>query len=86
MSTANDGQQHKDNDNIITQYFEFNKDRILYLTEKNYENLVEALTNNAINTAASSSNATLLSPSIGSDTYIKEESESFHHSRGDIAD
>jgi DNA-binding CsgD family transcriptional regulator len=53
IPSANDGEQHKDN-NSITKYLEFNKDRILTLTEKNYENLVEALTNNAINTATSS--------------------------------
>jgi len=54
---ANDDEQHKDN-NSITKYLEFNKDRILTLTEKNYENLVEVLTDNAI-AAASSSNPKL---------------------------
>ncbi len=48
---ANDGEQHKDN-NII-EYLESNKDKILDLTEKNYENLVEALANNTIATASS---------------------------------
>jgi hypothetical protein len=45
---ANDGEQHKDNDNRITQYLEFNKDNLSDLAEKYYENLVEALTKNAI--------------------------------------
>jgi hypothetical protein len=54
MPSANDGEQYKDNHINITQYFESNKDRILNLGEKNYENLVEALTNNAISSAASS--------------------------------
>jgi hypothetical protein len=60
---ANDDEQYKDNHINITQYFESIKDRILNLGEKNYENLVEALTNNVINTAAvatsSSSNLSL---------------------------
>ncbi|HEX5904668.1 MAG TPA: hypothetical protein VFY50_01330 [Candidatus Nitrosocosmicus sp.] len=55
MSSANDGEQYKENNNIV-KYLEFNKDSILDLAEKHYENLVEALTNSAIsNTAASSS-------------------------------
>jgi hypothetical protein len=55
MPSVNDGEQHKDNNNIV-KYLESNKDSILGLAEKNYENLVEALTNSAIsNTAASSS-------------------------------
>jgi hypothetical protein len=94
---ANDDKQHKDN-NSITKYLEFNKDRILTLTEKNYENLVEALTNNVISTAAgaasSSSNpppslpssSALLGPYNKSDTYITEKEEMFHNSKGDIAD
>jgi hypothetical protein len=57
---ANDGEQHKDNDNNnnIIKYIESNKDSLLYLTEKHYENLVEVLTNNVMNTAADS-NSTL---------------------------
>jgi hypothetical protein len=50
--TANNSDNHKDNN--VTKYLESNKDNILDLTEKHYENLVEALTNNAIDTAASS--------------------------------
>ena len=57
MPSANDGEQYKDNDNNITKYLEVNKDRILNLGEKNYENLLEALANNAIDTT--SSNPTL---------------------------
>jgi hypothetical protein len=61
---ANDGEQYKDNYNIITNYLELNKDRILNLGEKNYENLVEVLTDNAI--ATTSSNPTLLLPQSSS--------------------
>jgi hypothetical protein len=43
----------------------------LYLAEKNYKNLLEALTNNAINSAvASSSNLTLSLPSSCSSIFI----------------
>jgi F0F1-type ATP synthase gamma subunit len=52
--------EHKDNNNI-TQYLESNKDSISYLTEKNYENLVEALTNDAVDNT--SPNPTLSSSS-----------------------
>ena len=54
---ANDGEQHKDNDINITKYLEFNKDRISDFTEENYENLVEALTNDSISSAAASSSS-----------------------------
>jgi hypothetical protein len=58
---AKDGEQHKDNDINIINYLESNKDMILALTEKNYENLVEALTNDSISSAAVySSNSMLL--------------------------
>ncbi len=96
ITSANDGEQHKDNHINITQYFESNKDRILNLVEKNYENLVEVLTNDAIKTAAvSSSNPTLSLPQSYTfrdsfdqrDIYGIEKSESFHHNgKGDIAD
>jgi hypothetical protein len=55
MPSANDSEQYKGNNNNITKYLELNKDRILNLAEKNYENLVQALTNNAIYTAATTS-------------------------------
>jgi hypothetical protein len=49
IPSANDGEHHKDNDNNnAIKYLELNKDSILYLTEKHYENLVEALVNNTI--------------------------------------
>ena len=51
IPVANDG---KNKDNNITKYLEFNKDNFVDLAEKNYQNLVEALTNNAIDTASSS--------------------------------
>jgi hypothetical protein len=57
IPSANDDKQHKDNHINITQYFECNKDSILYLTEKHYENLLEALTRNVINRAAASSSS-----------------------------
>jgi hypothetical protein len=97
ISTTNDGEQHKDNDINITQCFESNKDRILDLAERNYENLVQALTNNAINTTAATSsfNSTLpLTKSSSStfpnlshnDTYRIEESEIYPNNKGDIVD
>jgi hypothetical protein len=61
ITGANDGGQYKDNHINITQYFESNKDRILNLGEKNYENLVEVLINSTI--IAASSNPTLSLPS-----------------------
>jgi hypothetical protein len=54
ISIANDDKDNKNNNNIA-DYFKANKDRILNLAEKNYENLVEAFTNNAIDTAADAS-------------------------------
>jgi hypothetical protein len=97
ISTTNDGEQHKDNDINIIQCFESNKDSILDLAEKNYENLVQALTNNAIDNAVASSSfnpilslpqssSTLSSPLNQSDIYRIEESESFHDDKGDIDD
>ncbi len=53
ISIANNDKDNKNNS--ITNYLELNKDRILNLAEKNYENLVEALTNNAIDTVTNSS-------------------------------
>jgi hypothetical protein len=69
MPNASDGKQYKDNKNNITKYLEANKDRILNLGEKNYENLVEALTKNVIDIAASASsslNSTLSLPQSSS--------------------
>jgi hypothetical protein len=91
-STADD-----DNDsNNITKYLELNKDNLLDLAEKNYENLIEAFTKNAIDNAAnaSSSDPTLSLPSSSaflgpynkSDTYKTDKEEMFHHSKGDIAE
>jgi hypothetical protein len=90
---SNDGEQRKDNDSDVTKYLEFNKDKILNLTEKHYENLVEALINNAIDSASSNPTSSLHYSSSTfpnlfnqSDTYRIEYSESFHNSKGDIAD
>ena len=52
----NNGEQYKDNNNIV-KYLESNKDSILGLSEKNYQNLVEALTNNTIDNAANASSS-----------------------------
>ena len=48
--------EHKDNNNNTAKFLEFNKDSILELAEKDYQNLVEVLTKKAIDTAAYSSN------------------------------
>lgn len=86
------------NTKIITiallNYIESNNDKILHLAEKNYEDLVEVLINNAINAAASSSNPTLSlsssstfwSPYNQSDTCIIEEPEIYDNSKGVISD
>ena len=92
-----DGEQQKDNHINITQCFESNKDRILDLAERNYENLVQALTNNAIDNAGASSSNPILSlpqsslstfpgPSNKIATYRIEEPENYHNSEDDISD
>jgi hypothetical protein len=53
IPSANDGEQNKDNTTV--KYLEFNKDRIIDLSKKNYENLVEALANNVIDAVGASS-------------------------------
>jgi hypothetical protein len=97
-STANDDEQYKDNHININQYFESNKDRILNLGEKNYENLVKAFTKNAIDIAASASSSlnhtssllqsspTSPNPLNQSYTYRIEESEIYDNSKGDIVE
>jgi hypothetical protein len=58
----NDRKHDKDNDNYnVIKYLESNKDNILDLAEKHYENLVEALTNKSIDSAAASNPALPLS-------------------------
>jgi hypothetical protein len=60
---ANNGEQHKDSNNNSIKYLEANKNILSDLAEKNYENLVEVLTNNVMNTVANSSyNPTLSLP------------------------
>jgi hypothetical protein len=94
---ANNGEQHTDNHTNINQYFECNKDSILCLTEKHYENLVEALINNVMNTAAASKSNPTLSLRLSSsstfpnlsnknDIYRIEEAETYHNSEDDISD
>jgi len=97
IPSANDG-EHKDNDNNIIKYIETNKNRLLNLTEKNYENLVEALTNNSISSVAASSLSnpasslpqsslsTFPGPSNKIATYRIEEPETYRNSEGDIAE
>jgi hypothetical protein len=68
----------------------------LDLAEKNYETLVEALTNNVMNTATNSSSTPTLSlpqssctfPNLANQSHmhIKEESEIYQNDKGDIAD
>jgi ethanolamine utilization protein EutP (predicted NTPase) len=89
---ANNGkQQHKDNNNNSIECIEANKDNILDLAEKHFGNLVEVLTINAIdntspNPTLSSSSSTFPNSFDQINTYKIEESESFHDSKGDIAD
>jgi hypothetical protein len=54
MPSPNDREQNKENNNIV-KYLESNKDSILGLAEKNYENIVEVLANNVINTTTHAS-------------------------------
>jgi hypothetical protein len=93
ISGANDGEQNKDNtnnDNII-KYLELNKNGLLDLAEKHYENLVEVLANNVIDTASSNHTLSSLQSSSTfpnlcnqSDTHLKEEeSEIYDNSKGD---
>jgi hypothetical protein len=78
-STGNNGEQHKDNNNNnITNYLEANKHRLLDFAEKNYENLVEELTNSAIDTAAAS-NPRLLLPQSSSSTFSSLSNQSDTH-------
>jgi hypothetical protein len=67
MPTANT--EYKDNSNNITKCLEINRASILHLAEKHYENLVETLTNNVINTAANSSYNPKLSLPQSSSTF-----------------
>ena len=92
--SANDGEQNKDDNNYIANHLESNKDRILELAEKNFENLVEALTNNAIATASSNPTLSLpqssltfnVCPDNQSDIFRKEDPGNYHNSKGDIDD
>ena len=83
---------NNNNDNNIIKYLELNKTRILDLSEKNYENIVEALTNDSISNVSSNpilslpqSSSTFINPSTESDNFRIEESEGFHNNKGDIA-
>jgi NAD dependent epimerase/dehydratase family enzyme len=81
IPSANDGEQHKNNDNNIIKYVESNKNSLLDLTEKHYENLVKALTNNAINAVdapPSLLNATLSLPQSSS-TFSNLSTQSYSY-------
>jgi hypothetical protein len=89
IAITNDGQQHKDdNNNNAIKYLEVNKNSLSDLAEKHYENLVEALTNNAVantspNPTLSSSSSTFPSSFDQSDIYRREESETYHNDNDD---
>ena len=51
ISSTKDDELRKDNSNNVTKYLESNKNSLSDLAEKHYENLIEALTNNALNNA-----------------------------------
>ena len=83
---VNDSEQPEENTAI--KYLESNKDSLSDLAEKHYENLIEALTNNVIDTAASSpsnpvpslpqSSSRFPNLSNQSNSYGIEKSESFY--------
>jgi hypothetical protein len=66
MPTANT--ECKDNSDNITKYLEANKHVLVDLTEKQYKNIVDVFTNNAISNIANASsfNSTLSLPSSSS--------------------
>jgi hypothetical protein len=92
-SSPNNGKQGQDNNNNITNYLEVNKNSILDFAEKNYQNLVEVLTNDSISGVAASSLSnpasslpqsslsTFPNLSTQSDTYRIEESKVYHNSK-----
>ena len=92
FTTPDDCGYDNNNDNNIIKYPELNKTRILDLSEKNYENVVEALTNDSIANASSNptlalhlSLSTFSNLSNQNDRYRIEESDGFHDSKSDIA-
>jgi hypothetical protein len=81
MSATPDDRGHDNNndDNNVIKYLELNKTGILDLSEKNYENVVEALTNDSIANASSNptlslpqSSSTFPTPSNESDLYKED--------------
>jgi hypothetical protein len=87
IPTTNDGEQHKDdNNNNAIKYLEVNKNSLSDLAEKHYENLVEALTNNAVDNTSPNptlSSSTFPSSFDQSDIYRREESETYHNDNDD---
>ncbi len=61
-SIVNDEKENKDNNNNAVKHLESNKDKILDMAEKNYENLLDALTNDSISSTTASSNSILSLP------------------------
>ena len=95
IPSANDGELNENNNNNAIKYLESNKVRLSDLAKKNYENLVEALTNNAIDTASSSYNPASSLPQSSStfpklsnqtNTWRIEDSEIYPNNKGDIDD
>jgi hypothetical protein len=95
ISSTKDDELRKDNSNNVMKYLESNKNSLSDLAEKCYETIVEALTSDSIAIAASSSNPTLSSlqspsifpsPSNKSNSYGKEEPESYDNHNGDIVE
>ena len=78
IPTANDGVPHKDNNNNAIKHFESNKVRMLGLLEKNYENLVEVFTNNAI---ANISNVWSFNPTLSLPTSMTFKSDPYNESK-----
>jgi hypothetical protein len=70
IPTASDGEQHENNDNNnFIKYLESNKATIVDLAEKNFENLLEVLTNDSISNAAVYSSNSMLSLPQSSSTF-----------------
>jgi hypothetical protein len=94
MSATPDDRGHDNNndDNNVIKYLALNKTGILDLSEKNYENVVEALTNDSIANASSNptlslpSSSTFSNPFNQNDIYRIEETDKHHNSKGDIAE
>jgi hypothetical protein len=72
ISSANDSEQYKDNNNNITRYLEVNKYRLIDLAEKHYENLVEVLANSNMNNAPGASPSSNSALSLAQSSFTLE--------------